>query len=473
MKRFATTLLLLLFAVCGYARIILPSLLSSNMVLQQKSKVMLWGKSTRKGNVRITTAWDKKLYTGVIGKDSTWHIDVTTPAAGGPYKISLTDGELLTLNNVLIGEVWFCSGQSNMEMAVRGWLTQPVKNSAELLLNAENPAMRLFTVARNPSLMPLENCGGQWKQADAESVGSFSAVAYQYGLMLQQRLKVPVGLILSSWGGTKIETWMNKASIAQHPEIKQPEQLPPLTVNNQPPTALYNGMVHPVIKYGIKGFIWYQGEANKDAPDLYKSLFPQMVAAWRKDWNRGTLPFYYVQIAPYHYGGDTSNKGPQRLREVQLNLLKVIPNSGMAVTMDVGTERFIHAPDKITVGKRLAFWALANTYQIKGLPFASPVYKSKQVKNGHIIVYFDHAPLGLTSYGKELTHFEIAGADNVFYPAKVKILFEGLDVWADRVKEPVNVRYAFDEWVVGDLYNVEGFPASSFRTDSLKIPDKK
>ena len=473
MKRFILTFLLVLFALCGYARIILPSLLSSDMVLQQKSNVMLWGKSTRRGNVRITTSWDKKQYIATITKDSSWHINISAPVAGGPYKISITDGELLILNNVLIGEVWFCSGQSNMEMAVRGWKNQPVKNSAELLLNAENPVMRLFTVARNPSLNPVKTCGGQWKQADAESVGSFSAVAYQYGLMLQQRLKVPVGLILSSWGGTKIETWMDKTSIAQYPEIKLPEQLPPLTVNNQPPTALYNGMVYPVIKYAIKGFIWYQGEANKDAPEMYKSLFPQMVAAWRKVWNRGALPFYYVQIAPYHYGGDTTNKGAQRLREVQLNAMKVISNSGMAVTMDVGTERFIHAPDKITVGKRLAFWALANTYQIKGLPFASPVYRSNELKNGHLIVYFDNAQLGLTSYGKELTHFEIAGADNVFYRARAKILAEGLEVWNDRVKEPLNVRYAFDERVVGDLYNVEGFPASSFRTDSLKIPDKQ
>jgi len=472
MKRLSALLLFMLTALCSYGRIILPALVSSDMLLQQKAKVKLWGKSTRKGSVQIITSWSKRQYKAVINKDSTWHIIINTPAAGGPYNISLSDGEELTLTNVLIGEVWFCSGQSNMEMPVRGWKNQPVTNSAELLLNADNPKMRLFTVSRNPSLVPLNSCKGEWKQADMESVGSFSAVAYQFGLMLQQRLKVPVGLILSSWGGTKIETWMDKASIMQHPEIELPTQLPPPTVDRQPPTALYNGMVHPVINYAIKGFIWYQGEANKDAPDLYKSLLPQMVATWRTQWGGGELPYYYVQIAPYHYGRDSTNKGPQRLREVQLNTMKVIPNSGMAVTLDIGAERFIHPPDKITVGKRLAYWALANTYLFKTLPFSGPVYRSKEIKNGRLQLNFDYAPLGLTSYGKDLTNFRIAGNDNVFYPAKAKITNEGIEVWNERIKEPLNARYAFDEWVVGELYNVEGFPASSFRTDSLIIPNK-
>jgi len=472
MRSLSVFTLLMLTALCCNGRIILPALVSSNMVLQQKATVKLWGKSTRKGSVEIIASWSKRRFKAVVYTDSTWRININTPVAGGPYNINLNDGEKLTLTNVLIGEVWFCSGQSNMEMPVRGWKNQPVTNSAELLLNAGNPNMRLFTVARNPSLVPLNSCNGEWKQADIESVGSFSAVAYQFGLMLQQRLKVPVGLILSSWGGTKIETWMDKASIMQHPEIELPTQLPPPTVDRQPPTALYNGMVHPVINYAIKGFIWYQGEANKDAPDLYKSLLPQMVATWRTQWGGGELPYYYVQIAPYHYGRDSTNKGPQRLREVQLNTMKVIPNSGMAVTLDIGAERFIHPPDKITVGKRLAYWALANTYHFKTLPFSGPVYRSKEIKNGRLQLNFDYAPLGLTSYGKELNNFRIAGNDNVFYPAKAKIINEGIEVWNDWVKEPLNVRYAFDEWVVGELYNVEGFPASSFRTDSLIIPNK-
>ncbi|MDT3402033.1 sialate O-acetylesterase [Mucilaginibacter terrae] len=273
MKRLPVLLLFMLIALCSYGRIILPALVSSDMVLQQKAKVRLWGKSTRKGSVQLITSWSKRQYKALINKDCTWHIIINTPAAGGPYNISLSDGEELALTNVLIGEVWFCSGQSNMEMPVRGWKNQPVTNSAELLLNANNPNMRLFTVARIASLTPLNTCQGEWKQADTESVGNFSAVAYQFGLMLQQCLKVPVGLIFSSWGGTKIEAWMDKASIMQHPDIELPMQLPPPTVDRQPPTALYNGMVLPVRNYAIKGFIWYQGEANKDAADRYKSLF--------------------------------------------------------------------------------------------------------------------------------------------------------------------------------------------------------
>lgn len=465
-KIFAVFCMLLFLLKNSTAKIILPELISSNMVLQQQTKVLLWGKSTHPGKLQLFTSWNKKRYIVTSEKNGDWQIKVLTPVAGGPYQISISDGEKLTLENILIGEVWVCSGQSNMEMPVRGFKNQPIENASDILADADNQAIRLFKVKRNPSLVALTACGGEWDVASADMVKDFSAIAYEYGKMLQQRLKVPVGLILSAWGGTKIETWMDRESLKAFHQIQLPDKLDPAAGDNQPPAALYNGMISPLVKYPVRGFIWYQGEANRMNAGDYKDLFPEMVKCWRRAWNLGDLPFYYVQIAPFGYADSTTASGPQ-IREAQLSALKVIPNSGMAVALDAGKEHYIHPPDKTTLAKRLTYWALAKTYHISGINYAGPVLRSTEVKNGHLVLYFDFAPDGLTSHGKELANFEIAGSDNIYYPAKAKILYEGLEVWSDQVKAPVNVRYAFKEWVTGDLYNTEGLPASSFRTDSL------
>lgn len=444
------------------ASVQLPSIFGNNMVLQQQSTVALWGTATRDAKVVVVTSWNKKTYTAKADGNGKWIVRIATPAAGGPYQISFSDGAQLVLNNILIGEVWVCSGQSNMEMAMRG-NSSPILNASEIILNADNPELRLYRVGRATSLTPLNDGKGRWDASTSETAREYSALAFQFGQILQKKLKVPVGLILSTVGGTMIETWMSAGSLTPFPEVKVPVSLDTVQAPHREPTALFNGMIAPVAGYGIKGFIWYQGESNRHEPELYQKLFPAMVADWRAQWGLGDIPFYYVQIAPFG-SSDKTRSGP-RLREAQLNAMNLIPNSGMVPAMDVGMENDIHFMDKTTLAQRLAYWALGKTYGIKGIQYFSPAYKSMTVEGGKAIVTFDHAPY-LTSYRKPLTLFEVAGEDKIFYPAKAEIRANQVIVQSEKVNKPVAVRYAFKEWVKGELYNNDGLPASSFRTDN-------
>jgi sialate O-acetylesterase len=448
-----------------FAKIKLPAIIDHNMVLQQNAKVPLWGKAKPNAEVHITTSWDHKLYKLHAQKDSSWKILVQTPKAGGPYEINLSDGEPLVLKNILIGEVWVCSGQSNMEMPVKGFGNQPVLNSSDILLDSENPGIRLFRLDRALSRSPQQDCKAtQWEEANAQSVKDFSAVAYLYAKILQEKLKVPVGVIMSVWGGTMIEAWMDQASLKEFPEIKTAPDTGKIQKNA--PTVLFNAMINPFAGYGIKGVIWYQGEQNRSNYQLYDRLMIAMVKEWRKIWDMGEWPFYYVQIAPYTYTIKDKQGLAPFLREAQLKAMTEIPNSGMVVTIDLGSEKSIHPPDKLPISKRLAYWALANTYGKKGLNYQSPVYKSMKVTASTVYINFNYTPNGLTAFGKELSAFEIAGEDKVFYPAKAKISGNGILVESENVKVPLAVRYAFKDWIVGDLYNTEGLPAAPFRTDN-------
>lgn len=445
------------------AKVTLPGIFSNNMVLQRNDNVKIWGQSSNK-TVSVTTSWNNKKYKATTDNTQNWSVTVATPGAGGPYSITFNDGDKLTIQNVLIGEVWVCSGQSNMDMPVKGFKNQPTLNSADILLEADNPQIRLIKYERTVSRTAQpENKSTFWQISNPQTAADFSAVAYQYAQILQRKLNVPVGVIMSTWGGTRIESWMTENSLKSFPEIKVAEVSDPKKIGPNDPTVLFNGMINPIVGYGIKGVIWYQGESNRVNSERYEEMMVSMVNEWRNLWNRD-LAFYYVQIAPYQYA-DKPLAGAL-IREAQLKASKRIPNSGMAVTTDIGTANYIHPPDKTTVSKRLALQALANTYGLKGLPFASPVYKSMSTDKNVINITFDHAENGLSSFGKELSVFEIAGDDRVFYPAKAKITGIGVSVQSDKVKQPVAVRYAFKDWVVGDLYNTEGFPASSFRTDN-------
>jgi len=458
-------LVLFLAAINASGKISLPSVISDNMVLQQKSKVALWGKAKINSRVRVTTSWNKQEYVSSADGNGSWKLLVATPSAGGPYEITFNDGEKLTLSNILIGEVWVCSGQSNMEMPVKGFGNQPILNANEILLDADNPQIRLIRYERALTRTPeYDSKSTSWQVSDAQNAKDFSAVGYQFAQILQRKLKVPVGIIMSTWGGTKIEAWMTGNSLKQFPEIVIPAVADTTRINKNDPTVLFNGMINPFLGYGIKGVIWYQGEQNRSNPQIYDRLMVSMVKEWRSLWNRGDFPFYYVQIAPFHY---KDRIGPANLlREAQLKASTQIPNSGMVVSMDVGAENFIHPPDKTTISKRLAYWAIANDYGMKGLPFASPVFKSMTVDKDIANLSFDHAENGLSSFGKPLSAFEIAGEDKIFYPANAKITGKGVSLQSEQVKVPVAVRYAFKDWVIGDLFNTEGFPASPFRTDN-------
>jgi sialate O-acetylesterase len=417
----------------------------------------------------LYTSWDQKYYQCKSDKNGAWKIYIQTLKAGGPFHLTIRDTGQLNIENVMIGEVWFCSGQSNMEMPMRGFKNQPIINSNEILADADNFNLRLFETKKNASNTPLTNIEGQWNVSNSESASGFSAVAFMYGLMLQKKLNVPVGIIVSSVGGTRIQSWMDYQTLMSMPDslnyLKDFNKIDTAKDKKKYATALYNAMIAPFVGYGIKGFLWYQGESNRHEPKLYQKLFPAMVQSWRKVWGQNNnLPFYYVQIAPYD--SKDSTKSVKGLREAQMNALKEIPNSAMAVTMDIGEETHIHFSHKKEVSQRLLYCALANNYGYKGLAFSGPLYKSMEIKNNKISIAFDFADIGLTAFGNELVNFEISGQDKVFYPAKAKIEDDKtITVWSEQVQNPVAVRYAYKEYAKGDLYNTQGLPASSFRTD--------
>jgi sialate O-acetylesterase len=465
--RFRSLLLLaccVAFAHLGFGKIILPALVGDNMVLQQQSVVSLWGKAKARAAVAVTTSWDGKKYTAQSAADGSWRIRVSTPAAGGPFTISLSDGEAMLLKNILIGEVWVCSGQSNMSMPMIGYKNQPIKDSNAELLLANNPNLHLFTVSRTAKRTPQDDVVGKWVVASPGTARVFSAIGFEFGTILERSLHVPIGVIHSSWGGTPIEAWMSEGSLQafSHAKIVPPSDTGKVLQKN--PAVLYNGMIHPLLSYGIRGFLWYQGEANTGSYARYDSLMKTMITDWRAQWGQGNLPFYYVQIAPYSYPNREGNSA--YLREAQLRVMKQVPEVGMAVALDVGEEHYIHPPNKAEVSKRLAYWALAKTYGWQGLAYSGPVYDTMRIDGNKVQLTFSYATNGLSAMGKELTGFEIAGEDRIFHPAQAEINADGVVVTSGQVQKPVAVRYAFKDWVIGSLFNVEGLPASSFRTDT-------
>jgi sialate O-acetylesterase len=450
------------------ASVKLPALLSDHVVLQQKSQVLLWGTAKVGNSISIYTSWDKKEYKIKADLKGEFETKVTTPIAGGPYQIKFNDGEDLILNDVLIGEVWICSGQSNMTMPMRGFTKQPILNSDKIIEESSNKQLRFFKVQRAASLNPLNNVEGNWELSSPQTSVAFSAIAYQYGNALQKRLNVPVGLILTAVAGTKIQTWMSKENLSAFPEVKIPLHLDTITEPFKEPSTLYNGMINPLIKYKIKGAIWCQGEANRDDYQIYTQLFSTMVANWRKNWEIGDFPFYYIQTAPLN----SRDKKPTvaLIREAQLKALALIPNSEMVSTIDIGMEKVIHYTDKTTPAIRLACLALTNTYQIKGANPFSPIYSGMKIDGEKIILSFSNDEDGLNATNPELKLFEIAGEDHIFLPAKAYIKPNGkVEVQNSQIKKPIAVRYAFSNWVVGELFNKNGLPVPSFRTDNWKL----
>lgn len=463
-------LFLILCSSIASATVKPASIFTDHMVLQQQSNVSIWGWAKPASKVKIVTSWNKSSYTVSSDQAGKWKVKVATPSAGGPYEIELNDGEKLVLKDILIGEVWFCGGQSNMEMPMKGFKSQPVIGSNEVILKSSNPNIRLYTVPRSSITERQDNSKPSlWKLAEPESVSNFSATAYYFGSLLSEMLHLPVGLINDSYGGSSIEAWMSPEDLKPFTEVKIPSKGDSIKEVSRTPTTLYNGMLYPVIGYGIKGAIWYQGESNYERPQRYEDLFPAMVSSWRQHWDNGEFPFYYAQIAPYNYSliaKPGTNYNSAYLRDAQRKSLSKIPNSGMAVLMDIGEESSIHPANKKQGGQRLAYIALAQNYGIKGFGALSPSYESLSIEKNTATLKFQNVPNGLTSFGKALSLFEIAGADHKFYPAKATIKGSSIAVSAEEVKAPVAVRYAFKDFVTGDLFGNDGLPVSSFRTDN-------
>ncbi|MDR1610702.1 MAG: sialate O-acetylesterase [Candidatus Symbiothrix sp.] len=455
------------------AEIKLPKIFTDNMVLQQKTDAPIWGKATPEKEVKITTSWDNQMYKAKAGKDGKWLARVNTPTAGGPYSIAISDGKTLTLNNILIGEVWICSGQSNMEMPLAGW--GKINDYEKEIADAQYPNIRLLHVNKTASTRPLDDLAGTrngWQECSPANIAEFSATAYFFGRDLHKNLNVPVGLISTSWGGTIAEAWTSGESLEYIPDFKpalddmknQPEEVKTEKPNRV--TVLYNAMIHPLVPFAFQGAIWYQGESNAGRAAQYKELFPLMIRDWRKAWNRD-FPFYFAQLANFKDQQPESVYSDwAELREAQLQTLH-LDNTGMAVIIDIGEAKDIHPKNKQDVGIRLALNARALTYKEK-IPYSGPLYKSYKIKGNKIHIHFSHADGLKTNDGSEVKGFAIAGSDHVFHWANAVIEGNKVIVGSPEVKFPVAVRYAWADNPVCNLYDGAGLPASPFRTDNWK-----
>ncbi|MDR1938925.1 MAG: sialate O-acetylesterase [Tannerellaceae bacterium] len=478
MKWALSVVFALLFTTTGLnAKVKLPSILGDNMVFQQQTKVKIWGEAEAKAVVTVKTSWDNKTYTATADSKGRWLLAAGTPAAGGPYEISISDGQEVVLKNILVGEVWFCSGQSNMEMPVRGFDGQPIKGSNDAIAAARpQTPIRMYTTdskdgnwLRQFSKQPQADCKGEWLEHTSVHVANISATAYFFAQYIQEALDVPVGIVVSSWGGSKLEAWMSREVLApftevnlshldNNEEVKQPTSTP---------CVLYNAKIAPLTNYAIRGFLWYQGESNRDKPELYEQLAPVFVADLRRKWDVGEFPFYFVQIAPYYYEG-ADGISAARFRDAQLQNMKDIPNSGMAMTIDIGDSLCIHPADKETVGKRLAWWALSETYGKTGIGYKAPEYKSMEIAGNKISLEFENARYGLTPLWGKLSGFEIAGADRTFYPADAEIDLRTRKIVVSHkdVTQPVAVRYAYKNYTEASVFDIYGIPLTPFRTDN-------
>ena len=459
--------------LCGFvaqAKVSLPALLGDGMVLQRNASVQLWGHADG-ASVRVTTSWDGKKYVVKPGADGNWSVRVTTPPEGGPYEMVFNDGSELRLRDILIGEVWICSGQSNMEMPLGGWDHQRVANARETIQAASStPLLRMFTVARNNADTPQEDCRGSWQKSTPQALKGFSATAYHFGKTLSQYMPgVPVGLIASDWGGTPIEAWLSVQALENTPGIDVAFSKT-LYWEEVHTGQLFNGMIYPLRRYAARGFIWYQGEANLDNPTDYPLITVSMVNEWRALWENPDMPYYLVQIAPYSYGDPDGCKLPC-LVENQYRIPSLLSHSAVAATTDIGHRDCIHPPYKKEVGERLAWLALARDYGFEELP-VTPTYKSWVLEGSVARVSFN----GVSRIGDcwrifgpserlDLGGFELAGEDRVWHPASAQIEWGTNDILVSspEVPTPVAVRYAWHNWPAGaNVVTDNGLPLPPF-----------
>tara|TARA_B100001175_G_scaffold39575_1_gene28921 strand:+ start:143 stop:1546 length:1404 start_codon:yes stop_codon:yes gene_type:complete len=462
-------------------------LFSDGMVLQQKSKTKIWGISNENTTINIESSWGVKSSTEADANGN-WITEIDTPKAGGPYSMKITDGiKTKEIKDILIGEVWFASGQSNMEMPLEGYLpAEPIDNADQEILNSLNNNLRMFTVTNNVTLSKIDTVDGKWLSSNPENSRYFSATGYFFAKKLQKDLGIPIGIISSNWGGTPAESWVSEEKLRTLKDFdKDIDALYKRYENfqNQPvpldknkgnvkdanpkgcclslPVVLYNAMVNPIINYKIAGVIWYQGESNVPRAKQYQKLFPLMINDWRNKWGY-QFPFYFVQLAPFKYDGESKDKLAE-LRDAQRLTLK-LPKTGMAVTLD-NTKDFhlIHPTNKESVGLRLAYIALNRKYN-KEIVDSGPLYKSKLINKNKITIEFDYVGSGLTKKGDKLLEFEIAGKNKKFIKANAQIKNNKVLVWNNKISNPKYVRYGWKDTSTASLFNKEGLPASSFNS---------
>lgn len=511
MKLLPSVALLLLVSASASADVKLPAIFGSNMVLQRDKPIAIWGWADKGEEVTVTLG-DANTAKTAADADGKWMVKLAAAKAspvteGSGLMLTVKGKNTITLTNVLIGEVWICSGQSNMQ-----WTVRQTKDADKAIAASNLPAIRLITVPRVPVAKPQSDFNGKWEVCSPDTVPQFSAVGFFFGRDLLQHLNVPIGLINTSYGGTPVEAWTSRTSLESVPSIKplledwdkrvneqtadkvakqnqdalkkwqdaaakakaenkaapaKPRPIVEAARSQNRPANLYNGMIAPLVPLSVRGAIWYQGESNVPRAHQYQTLFPLMIQNWRADFG-ADMPFGFVQLAPFRYTRNDPAWGAE-LWEAQLLTLKKVPNTGMAIITDVGDVKDIHPTNKEVPGKRLALWARSQVYGEKDVVYSGPIYKSHKVVDDYIEIFFDHIGGGLVSRdGKHLSHFEIAGEDKVFVPAEVKIGSKSLIISSKGMDKPVAVRFAWRDDAEPNLMNKEGIPASPFRTDTWK-----
>jgi len=453
-------LIVVFFSLNALANVSLPAIFADHMVLQQNQEVVLWGWAKPYEEIKVVASWDNNELRFVADNQANWSLKLITPLAGGPYQIKIKGYNEIVLNDVLIGEVWLCSGQSNMEWTPRAG----IEGGEKEIKNANFSEIRLFTVDVRSAANPQNDLGGKWLVCSPETMIDFSAIGYFFGKQIYQELNVPVGMINASWGGTPAEVWIPTDSVNQNPVLAAAAQ----KLNERmwcpvKPGRTYNAMIAPLIPFKIAGVLWYQGETNTDNPLTYKELFSTLIQTWRSLWGY-EFPFYYFQIAPFKY--ETPEVGAI-VRDAQRRTLTV-PNTGMVVISDIGNIEDIHPRNKKDAGNRLANLALNKTYGKSGIAIYGPLYKDYKIEKNKIRIYFDYAD-GLNAKGGKPINFEIAGEDQKFYPADAEIQGGTVVISSPKVKAPVAVRFAWDNTATPNLFNSAGLPASCFRTDNWEI----
>ncbi|MBI3407601.1 MAG: sialate O-acetylesterase [Planctomycetes bacterium] len=483
-----------------YAAVKPHALFSDNAVLQQGTKVPVWG--TADPDEKVTVRIQNQDVSTTTDKDGKWLVQLAPLKAGGPFDMTIQGANTVTIKNILVGEVWVCSGQSNMEWTVQACRSPDLDDAKSAPHNAK---LRMFTVKKNPQEKPIADVEGSWKESDPSTVPGFSAVAYFFGRELEDKLKVPVGLIHTSWGGTRAEAWTSRAALkdlgsdyVRMIEAHQAALETKKKLNPNDPSVLYNGMIAPLLPFAVKGTIWYQGESNAGAAHAYGRLFPGMIQNWRDDWKKPDMPFYFVQLAPFFpVKNEPSDSTWAELRESQRQTAHKVPHTGMAVITDLGSEYDVHPTPKKPVGQRLAWLALVGTYGAKNDTAKAPDLVSAKFAEGkaHLMIsckdivsqelvptaertnkdgkslgFAWRVPDGLQAGSKaEVQGFTIAGKDGKFFAAKAKLDKEHITVWSEQVSEPAAVRYGWAQHPICNVFSTQGIPMTPFRTDDFPL----
>ncbi len=461
------SLLFLLICTALRAEVKLHALFGSHMVLQSRSTIRLHGTADPDHRVVVRCSWEPDDRTTLAEKDGTWSLPISTPEASfDPQWIEVREKNRIRLDDILIGEVWLCSGQSNMEMPMRGFPSQPVEGAAaEIAASMKYKGLRLFTVGRSCVETPQSACRGTWSRAQPEQVALFSAVAYLFGRRLTETLDVPVGLIVSSYGGSRIESWLDAETMAK---FDPKDYITPADKPYRDPCKLYNGMIAPLTGYPIRGVVWLQGESNRRNAHVYASMLRELMTLWRRKWSQPELPFIVCQIAPAPTH-DGIELGRVRIMEAQLRAVQADRHAWIVGASDLGDERVVHYPKKDKMAERVFFSALVNVYGIGGLPASGPTVARVEYGDGRALVHFDQAERGLNPLKTEIAGFELAGSDGIYHPAAARVGTDRstVEVASAEVPAPCALRYAFADWHRVDLYNHAGLPAFPYRSDSI------